>query len=83
MDSKTSLKHHLLKCHREDLYKLKVIDEIIQEPVGGAHRAPTDVIKSVGQALESKLQQLINLPGGELRARRRQKFLDIGTSNLL
>ena len=72
-----------LNLTAQDLHKLKVIDEIIEEPVGGAHRAPNDVIKSVGQTLESNLQQLIDVPGGELRARRRQKYLDIGTSNVL
>ena len=66
----------------QDLRKLEVIDEIIQEPVGGAHRAPMDVIKSVGEALESNLQKLVNVPGGELRTRRRQKFLDFGTNNV-
>ena len=72
-----------LNLTAQDLRKLEVIDEIISEPVGGAHRAPTDVIKSVGRALESNLRELINVPGGELRARRRQKFLDIGTTNVL
>ena len=72
-----------LNLTAQDLHQLKVIDEIIQEPVGGAHRAPADVIKSVEQALESNLQQLINVPGGELRARRRQKFLEFGTNNVL
>ena len=61
-----------------DLYRLKVIDEIVQEPVGGAHRAPKDVIKSLGDSLDSNLRKLIDIPGGELRARRRRKFLDIG-----
>ena len=61
-----------------DLYRLKVIDEIVQEPVGGAHRAPEDVIKSLGDSLDSNLRKLIDIPGGELRARRRRKFLDIG-----
>ena len=68
-----------LRLTSRDLYKLKVIDEIVQEPVGGAHRAPEDVIKSLGDSLDSNLRKLIDIPGGELRARRRRKFLDIGT----
>ena len=67
-----------LRLTSGDLYRLKVIDEIVQEPVGGAHRAPEDVIKSLGDSLDSNLRKLIDIPGGELRARRRRKFLDIG-----
>ena len=67
-----------LRLTSRDLYRLKVIDEIVQEPVGGAHRAPEDVIKSLGDSLDSNLRKLIDIPGGELRARRRKKFLDIG-----
>lgn len=67
-----------LRLTSRDLYRLKVIDEIVQEPVGGAHRAPEDVIKSLGDSLDSNLRKLIDIPGGELRARRRRKFLDIG-----
>ena len=67
-----------LRLTSRDLYRLKVIDEIVQEPVGGAHRAPKDVIKSLGDSLDSNLRKLIDIPGGELRARRRRKFLDIG-----
>ena len=67
-----------LRLTSRDLYRLKVIDEIVQEPVGGAHRAPEDVIKRLGDSLDSNLRKLVDIPGGELRARRRRKFLDIG-----
>ena len=67
-----------LRLTSRDLYRFKVIDEIVQEPVGGAHRAPEDVIKRLGDSLDSNLRKLVDVPGGELRARRRRKFLDIG-----
>ncbi len=67
-----------LRLTSRDLHRLKVIDEIVQEPVGGAHRAPEDVIKRLGDSLDSNLRKLVDIPGGELRARRRRKFLDIG-----
>ena len=71
-----------LRLTAQDLYKLHVIDEIVVEPVGGAHRAPKDVIKHVGETLESRLRTLANTSGGELRAHRRQKFLDISASSI-
>jgi acetyl-CoA carboxylase carboxyl transferase subunit alpha len=55
-----------------------VVDEVIGEPVGGAHRAPEVAIAAVGEALERSLGELRGLAGGELRSRRRQKFLAIG-----
>ena len=71
-----------LRLTAQDLYKLHVIDEIVVEPVGGAHRAPKDVIKHLGETLESRLRMLVNTSGGELRAHRRQKFLDISASSI-
>ena len=71
-----------LKLTAEDLLKLGVIDEIIGEPLGGAHRAPDDAFRSVGEALERALNEFRSLPGGDLRSRRRQKFLAIGQKTL-
>ena len=71
-----------LRLTAQDLYKLHVIDEIVVEPVGGAHRAPKDMIKHVGETLKSRLRTLANTSGGELRAHRRQKFLDISASSI-
>lgn len=72
-----------LKLTAQDLIEHGVIDSIVPEPVGGAHREPAAVYESLGDALEKALVALIDVPGGELRARRRQRFLDIGreTSN--
>ncbi|MBM3481828.1 MAG: acetyl-CoA carboxylase carboxyltransferase subunit alpha [Alphaproteobacteria bacterium] len=71
-----------LKLTAEDLLKLGVIDEIIPEPLGGAHRKPEDAINAVGEALERALDTFRGVPGGEVRSRRRQKFLAIGQKGL-
>ena len=65
-----------------DLMALGVVDVIVDEPVGGAHRDPAVVLPAVGDALEAALRKLTPIPGGELRARRRQRFLDIGKVGL-
>ena len=61
-----------------DLKQLGVIERIVPEPVGGAHRAPDETIRSLGDALSQELQALAKKTGGELRAERRAKFLAIG-----
>ena len=61
-----------------DLKQLGVIERIVPEPVGGAHRAPDDTVRSLGDALSEELQALSTKTGGELRAERRAKFLAIG-----
>jgi acetyl-CoA carboxylase carboxyl transferase subunit alpha len=60
-----------------DLLELRAIDRIIAEPVGGAHRDPEEAIKRVGKALSEELAALAAVPGDELRARRRAKYLEI------
>jgi acetyl-CoA carboxylase carboxyl transferase subunit alpha len=60
-----------------DLLELRVIDRIISEPVGGAHRDPGEAIAKVGQALIEELAALAAVPGDELRSRRRAKYLEI------
>ncbi len=67
-----------MKITAEDLKALGIIDEIIPEPVGGAHREPDTVIAATGKVIASALQDMSRLSGEELRAARRQKFLDIG-----
>ena len=67
-----------LKLTAEDLKRLKLIDAIIPEPLGGAHRDAAATITSVGEAVEAALQPLHNLDGPALKARRRVKFLEMG-----
>ncbi|MDJ0947946.1 MAG: acetyl-CoA carboxylase carboxyltransferase subunit alpha [Alphaproteobacteria bacterium] len=71
-----------LKITAQDLDQLGVIDGVIEEPVGGAHRAPDAVIASLGDVVEEALRALIGLDGGVLRARRREKFLEMGKQGL-
>ena len=67
-----------LKLTAQDLLRLRLIDEVIAEPIGGAHRAPESTIRDVGAALGRALDALGDLSGGELRAQRREKFIAMG-----
>jgi acetyl-CoA carboxylase carboxyl transferase subunit alpha len=67
-----------MRLTAQDLHELGVVDQIIPEPLGGAHRAPEQAIAAVGDALEQALEPLLVLSGAELRHRRRQKFLAMG-----
>jgi acetyl-CoA carboxylase carboxyl transferase subunit alpha len=67
-----------MRLTAQDLQELGVVDQIIPEPLGGAHRAPQEAIAAVGDALEQALAPLLVLSGAELRHRRRQKFLGMG-----
>lgn len=68
-----------LKITAQDLLKLKVIDEIIPEPVGGAHRNKVAAAKNLGDAVERSLNDLIEASPEKLRQLRREKFLSMGT----
>lgn len=67
-----------MKITAEDLKGFGIIDGIISEPVGGAHRHAETVIKATGDVIAKALAELSKLNGEELRNQRRQKFLDIG-----
>ena len=71
-----------MKITAQDLLKLGVIDKIIPEPVGGAHRDIMGIIQNVGDAIQGKLAELSELTEGQLVAQRREKFLNIGRSLL-
>ena len=71
-----------LKLTAQDLLSLGIIDAVVPEPLGGAHRKREDTIESVGEAIGSRLAELTALDGGVLRARRREKFLEIGKQGL-
>ena len=61
-----------------DLKQLGVIERIVPEPVGGAHRSPAEAIRSLGDAVSEELQALSSKTGEEIRRERRAKFLTIG-----
>ncbi len=65
-----------------DLKKMKVIDGIVKEPVGGAHRAPEKAIRAAGKAIDKALQSLLALSEQELKTQRRERFYAIGREGL-
>ena len=71
-----------LRLTAQDLKLHGLIDKVIKEPLGGAHRNKEDTINSVGNAIEGVLQELMILDGGSLRAKRREKFLKLGQEGL-
>ncbi len=71
-----------LRLTAQDLKQLGVIDRIIPEPMGGAHRAKTDAIANVGKAIQGMLDEMKGKDGAALIADRRQKFLDLGQKGL-
>ena len=71
-----------MKITAQDLKRLGVIDKIIKEPVGGAHRGPAETVKLVGGAIVKSLDELGKLEATALIKRRRDKFLNIGRSLL-
>jgi acetyl-CoA carboxylase carboxyl transferase subunit alpha len=71
-----------LRLTAQDLQALAVVDRIVPEPVGGAHRAAADAIAALGNAIAESLDELVGIDGGALRAQRREKFLDMGKVTL-
>ncbi|MHA6287421.1 acetyl-CoA carboxylase carboxyltransferase subunit alpha, partial [Maricaulis sp. CAU 1757] len=67
-----------MKITAPDLLAMKIVDEIIKEPLGGAHRAPAVTMKAVGNAIETQLSQLEKMSPAELKKQRRERFLAIG-----
>jgi acetyl-CoA carboxylase carboxyl transferase subunit alpha len=67
-----------MKITAQDLLRLGVIDGIIVEPTGGAHRAPEAAVQATGEAIDSALTELGNMGPSELRDHRAAKFLAIG-----
>ncbi len=67
-----------MRITADDLKQLGVIERVVPEPLGGAHRSPADAIASLGEALEAELGELSRLSRKELRQQRREKYLAIG-----
>ena len=66
-----------LKVTAQDLSKLGVIDRILREPLGGAHRDRERMMADVGMAVSEELAQMASLSARDLIDQRRQKFLDM------
>jgi acetyl-CoA carboxylase carboxyl transferase subunit alpha len=62
----------------EDLLRLKLIDQIVPEPLGGAQRDKSSTLQSVSAAVQEALGSLSGMDGPSLRAKRREKFLTMG-----
>ena len=71
-----------MRITAKDLLRLGIIDTIIPEPIGGAHRDKAQAIKNLGDSIEEKLKTLISLDGNEIMKRRREKFMKIGNNFL-
>ena len=69
-----------LKLTAQDLYELKIVDGIIKEPVGGAHRMKKDTIKLVAGQIEKGLHSLIPWNSDDIKQARAEKYLSIGRS---
>ncbi|MDA9604649.1 acetyl-CoA carboxylase carboxyltransferase subunit alpha [Candidatus Pelagibacter sp.] len=67
-----------MKLSAKDLLELKVIDEIILEPVGGAHRDRDLILDNVRKSIEKNLNEFLNMSRTEILNNRKDKFLKIG-----
>jgi acetyl-CoA carboxylase carboxyl transferase subunit alpha len=67
-----------MKITATDLLNLKVIDGIVEEPLGGAHRDPDKVIDATGDVISAALRDLAGLAPADILRNRREKFLAIG-----
>jgi len=71
-----------LRLTAEDLKRMALVDDVIPEPLGGAHRDAAATIEAVGEVVDAALRPLVALDGITLRARRRDKYLEIGREAL-
>jgi acetyl-CoA carboxylase carboxyl transferase subunit alpha len=71
-----------LRLTAQDLKELGVIDRVVPEPVGGAHRGRNEMVGQLGDAIEDALQELRGIDGNTLKLRRRDKFLEMGQKGL-
>ena len=71
-----------MRLTAQDLLKMGVIDTVVREPLGGAHREPKDAINALGDAIEEAMSEFRGIEGGALKARRREKFLEMGKKGL-
>ena len=69
-----------MKITAQDLLKFGIIDKIVTEPTGGAHRDPQAAIERAGATIAAALADLGGLSADELVERRADKYLAIGRS---
>ena len=71
-----------LKITAQDLAGLNLIDGIVPEPLGGAHREPETAIAAVDAAVDAAMRSMDGMDGPALLAQRREKFLNLGKAGL-
>ena len=71
-----------LKITAQDLHKLEVIDEVIPEPIGGAHRDHDQTMKTVGKAIDNALSEFSMISADKIKELRSKKFLNMGNIGL-
>ncbi|MDE0060122.1 MAG: acetyl-CoA carboxylase carboxyltransferase subunit alpha [Defluviicoccus sp.] len=71
-----------LRLTAEDLHRLGVVDTVIEEPLGGAHRDPEAAIARVGDAVAAELDAMAGMDADAVLAQRRRKFLEMGEVSL-
>jgi acetyl-CoA carboxylase carboxyl transferase subunit alpha len=76
--AQASVAAEALRLTAEDLLRLKLIDQIVPEPLGGAQRDKPATLHSVSVAIQDALASLKGMDGATLRAKRREKFLAMG-----
>jgi acetyl-CoA carboxylase carboxyl transferase subunit alpha len=80
--SQASLAAEALRLTAEDLLRLKLVDRVVPEPLGGAQRDKKATVEAVGLAIQDALAELHGLDGASLRAKRRDKFLAMGRESV-
>ncbi len=80
--SKANEAAEAMKITSEHLLRLKVVDSLIKEPVGGAHRNPEKSIQDVGKAIWTDLKKLSKLSPEKIKQQRRDRFYAIGREGL-
>jgi acetyl-CoA carboxylase carboxyl transferase subunit alpha len=81
--AQASVAAEALRLTAEDLRGLRLVDTIVAEPLGGAHRDPAAVITAVGEAVHLALEGLEGMDGPALIARRREKYLAMGREGVV
>jgi acetyl-CoA carboxylase carboxyl transferase subunit alpha len=76
--TQTATAAEAMRLTADDLRRLRLVDEVVPEPLGGAHRDPAKTIQAVGDAMGVALRALLPMDGATLKARRREKFLEMG-----
>jgi acetyl-CoA carboxylase carboxyl transferase subunit alpha len=76
--AKASEAAELLKITAQDLFQMKIIDEVVEEPIGGAHRDPRRTAELLKESIARNLAELRNIPAPDLVAQRYERLRLIG-----